>query len=151
MPNPDHYRKLEAMYNSAPINAYFKPTAHIQHGQAEILLSMRPDFHHAANATHGAVYFKVLDDCTFFAANSVLDDVSVVTVSFNLYLLRPIATGTMRGVGKIVSQTARLIIAEGEVFNDQGKLIARGSGSFMPSSTPLSPDIGYRLPPDPHT
>lgn len=149
MTNADHYRKLEAMYYRAPINDFFKPTVHIDDGQAEIMLTVRPDFHHAANATHGAVYFKVLDDCTYFAANSVVTDVFVLTVSFTLYLLRPIATGTMRGVGKIVHHSARVIIAEGEVFNEQGKLIARGGGSFMPSTVPLSPDIGYRLPDEP--
>ena len=37
---------------------------------------------HAAGAVHGSYYFKVLDDACYFAANSLVSDVFVLTVSF---------------------------------------------------------------------
>lgn len=148
MPHPDHYRKLEHMYTTAPINAFFRPHATIAEGHCEVTMPLRPDFHHAAGAAHGAVYFKMLDDATFFAANSLIEDVFVLTVSFNLYLLRPISSGMVRAVATVVSHSARLIVAEGEVFNEAGKVVAKGSGSFMPGRSALTPEIGYQLPPD---
>ena len=73
----EHFQKLERMYLGAPINRYFAPRIEISEGQAIVTLPVRDDFHHAAFAVHGAVYFKVLDDAAFFAVNSVVDDVFV--------------------------------------------------------------------------
>ncbi len=67
-----HFEKLEAMYLSAPNNAYYQPTIHITEGKAEVSIAVRPDFFHAANAVHGSVYFKLMDDASFFAANSLI-------------------------------------------------------------------------------
>jgi len=141
----EHFRRLERMYAAAPINAYFQPRLHIpQAGVAELRLTIRPDFHHAAGAAHGAVYFKALDDATFFAANSVVEDVFVLTVSFNLYLTRPIAEGEVIARGRLISRSKRLYLAEAILEDQRGREIARGSGAFMPGSTGLTADIGYR-------
>ncbi len=65
--NPEHFRKLERMYSLAPINRYFNPKILVDAGYAEICIPIRPEFHHAANAVHGSVYFKAMDDAAFFA------------------------------------------------------------------------------------
>jgi uncharacterized protein (TIGR00369 family) len=141
----EHFRRLERMYASAPINDFFRPTLHIPAaGVAELHLTIRPDFHHAAGAAHGAVYFKALDDATFFAANSVVEDVFVLTVSFNLYLTRPVTEGPVVAHGRLVSRSKRLYLAEGVMEDERGREIARGSGAFMPSAVALAPEIGYR-------
>ena len=133
------------MYAAAPINEYFAPRLHIpEAGVAELRMTVRPDFHHAAHAAHGAVYFKVLDDATFFAANSIVEDVFVLTVSFNLYLTLPVSEGEIVGRGRVVSRSKRLYLAEGVLEDSRGREIARGSGAFMPSTVALSGDIGYR-------
>ena len=65
----DHYRKLERMYLSAPVNdiVYKGITIEISDGKAELSLQIDPKFFHAANAIHGSVYFKMLDDAAFIA------------------------------------------------------------------------------------
>ena len=144
MTNEEHYRKLERMYASAPLNEYYKPTMHISDGRAEVAISVRRELFHAANAVHGALYFKCLDDACFFAVNSLVDDVFVLTVSFNLYLTRPISAGEMRATGGVVYRSRQLFVAEAELVDQDGQEIGRGSGTFMRSSTRLSPDIGYK-------
>ena len=139
----EHYRKLERMYASAPTNKYHGPTMRVSEGRAELTIPVRRDFFHAAGAAHGYLYFKALDDAAFFAVNSLLDDVFALTVSFNLYLTRPISEGEMRATGRVVHRSRRLFIAEAEVVDSDGREIARGSGTFMPSTMPLSPDVGY--------
>jgi len=141
--NEQHYRKLERMYASAPLNEYYKPTMHISDGRAEVSIAVRRGLFHAANAVHGALYFKCLDDAAFFAVNSLVDDVFVLTVSFNLYLTRPISAGEMRATGRVVYRSRQLFIAEAELVDQDGKEIGRGSGTFMRSAIPLTPDIGY--------
>jgi uncharacterized protein (TIGR00369 family) len=141
----EHFRRLERMYASAPINEFFAPRLQIvDPGVAELRLTIRPDFYHAAHAAHGAVYFKALDDATFFAANSLVEDVFVLTVSFNLYLTRPVSEGEVIATGRVVSRSKRLYIAEGVLVDARGREIARGSGTFMPSTRTLAADIGYR-------
>ncbi|HEV7241639.1 MAG TPA: PaaI family thioesterase [Thermoanaerobaculia bacterium] len=140
----EHYRKLERMYASAPINEYFRPVLTVSEGAAEVLIPIRPDFFHAAGAVHGSVYFKALDDAAFFAVNSLVPDVFVLTVTYNIYLTRPVSEGTLRASGRVVSRSRQLFVAEAELLDDRGKPVGRGSGSFMKSTIALSEEVGYR-------
>ena len=144
MSNEEHYRKLEHMYLSAPVNEYYAPEIHISEGQAQVTMPVRPDFFHAANAVHGAVYFKLLDDSAFFAANSLVENVFVLTVSYNVYFTRPISEGVMKATGKVVQASRRLIVAESVVVDSEEHEIARGSGTFMRSMIKLTEEIGYK-------
>src|SRR6185436_14124985 len=73
----EHFRKLERMYDAAPINQYFRPVLTVGDALAEVAIVVRPDFFHAANAVHGSIYFKAMDDAAFFAVNSIVHDVFV--------------------------------------------------------------------------
>src|ERR1035437_9762681 len=139
----DHFSKLERMYASAPINRYFLPELKVSEGQAELVIPVRSDFFHAAQAVHGSVYFKALDDSAFFAVSSLVRDVFVLTVSFNIYLTRPIAEGAILAAARVVHRLKNLFIAESELTDDRSRAIGRGSGSFMRSTIPLSPAVGY--------
>lgn len=140
----EHFRKLERMYHQAAhINLFFRPTLHVSQGAAEILMPVRPEFFHAAHAVHGSVYFKALDDAAFFAVNSLVTDVFVLTASFNIYLLRPVTGGVLRAVGRIVHRSRSHFLAEAELFDGEERQVARGSGSFVRSNIALSPDVGY--------
>ena len=140
----EHYRKLEHMYLKAPINAFYSPQISISHGEAEITIPVKADFFHAADAVHGSVYFKLLDDAAFFAVNSLIEDYFALTATFTTYLLRPISEGTMKATGKVAYAGARSFIAEAVVVDGEGKEIARGSGNFVVSKIRLSADMGYR-------
>jgi uncharacterized protein (TIGR00369 family) len=131
------------MYASAPVNQYFGPSMQVSEGKAEVTIRVRPDFFHAAKAVHGLVYFKLLDDAAFFAVNSLVHDVFVLTVSFNIYMTRPVSAGELKASGRVVHRARRLFIADSELMNGEGQEIARGSGVFMRSTIALSPELGY--------
>ena len=143
MPSDEHYRRLERMYAGAPINEYFRPVLTVSEGAAEVVIPVRPDFFHAAHAVHGSVYFKALDDAAFFACNSLVPDVFVLTVTYNVYLTRPISEGTLRARGRVVHHSRQLFVAEAELVDDRGRQIGRGSGSFMKSTIALNEGVGY--------
>ena len=142
--NEEHYRKLERMYLAAPINEFFKPAIQIGRGTAEIKVSVDRRFFHAAQAAHGAVYFKSLDDAAFFAVSSIVEDNFVLTSTFNLYLLAPVSGGMVRSLGKVVRGGGSSFLAESVLYNDQNEEIARGSGMFVKSKVKLVPEMGYR-------
>lgn len=138
-----HRRKLEAMYAAAPVNAMYGPRLEVREGEATLLMEVRPEHFHAAGALHGSVYFKALDDAAFFAVNSLVEDVFVLTTSFTVYLLRPVTEGTLRAEGRVVNATRSLFVAESELFAGD-RLVAKGSGTFMRSRTRLDEVPGYR-------
>ena len=141
----EHYRALENLYLSAPINKMFEPRIKIGEGSASVSIEVRPEYFHAANAVHGALYFKLLDDAAFFAVNSLVTNVFVLTVQFHLHFLRPVSEGIMLANGVVIQDSPRLYVAESQVENSDQKVIARGSGTFIRSKSPLEPEIGYRL------
>jgi uncharacterized protein (TIGR00369 family) len=142
MSSIDHYRKLERMYLSAPINQFYSPTIEIAEGRSVIEFPVRPEFFHPGNAIHGSVYFKALDDAAFFAVNSLVEDCFVVTVSFNIYLTRPVSEGILCAEGRMVSSTANHFVGD-SVLTVGGHEVARGSGTFLRSKIRLLDTTGY--------
>jgi len=85
----EHFRKLERMYHDhAPINDFFDPDLTIEAGRATLELPVSEKLHHPAGGVHGTAYFKALDDAAFFAVNSLVEDVFVLTTQLNLHLTR---------------------------------------------------------------
>ena len=142
----NHFRKLERMYLSAPVNTeiYKGIEIAVSAEKAELTLPIDSRYFHAANAIHGSVYFKLLDDAAFFAVNSIVADVFVYTVSFNTQLLRPVTGGTVRAVGEIKFKSTNLFIADAVLYDERNKIVGRGSGNFMKSRIALSDEIGYK-------
>ncbi len=138
-----HYHSLENMYHAAPINGFYPPEINIRNGEADITITIKPDYHHAAGAVHGSVYFKLLDDAAFFAANSLEEEVFVLTTSFTTYITRPVVDGIMRAEGKVVHFNNSQWIAESVVYNSDGSEIARGNGIFVRSKMRLDQTSGY--------
>lgn len=140
-----HFKKLENMYHAAPFQELIKSKLKISEGEAELEMVIDPILHHAANAIHGFVYFKMMDDVANFAANSMEKEFFLLTSSFNLYFLRPVQSGKIRGVGKVVSRTKSQYIAEAVIYNDENKEIGRGSGAFAVSRKPFADVPGYKI------
>jgi uncharacterized protein (TIGR00369 family) len=139
----EHFRKLERAYASAPVTQWYGATIRIDDGSAEVRVTVRPEFHHAAHAVHGSVYFRVLDDAAFFAANSLVTDVLVLTASFTVHFVRPVSQGELRAVGRVAHQGSRLLVAESQLFDGDGRLLGQGSGIFSRSTIRLDQSIGY--------
>lgn len=138
-----HYRKLEHLYASAKVTRWFGAAIAITDGHATVRIPIRSEFHHAADAVHGSIYFRALDDAAFFAANSRVRDVLVLTVSFTVHFTAPVSEGELCAEGRVVHEAGRLLVAESELRDAAGRLLARGSGIFTRSGIALTPDVGY--------
>jgi uncharacterized protein (TIGR00369 family) len=143
MSKDPHFTALERMYRSAPINAIYRPRIEVSEAAATIEIDVTEALHHAAGAVHGSVYFKMLDDAAFFAANSVEREEFVLTSSFHVHLLRPVASGTIRAVGRLVHAGRARFVAEAIAYDSAGREIGRGTGTFLRSGSPLRSVTGY--------
>ncbi len=143
MPADPHFVALQNMYLAAPINAFYRPTIEVSEAQATIEIEVTDKLFHSARAVHGSVYFKMLDDAAFFAANSLEREVFVLTTSFTTYLTRPVSSGRLRSVGRVVNRNKSQFIAEAVVHDSAGNEVGRGSGVFVRSKLPLADAMGY--------
>ena len=143
MTSKAHFHALENMYAAAPINEIYHPVMTVSLGRAQVEIELSERFHHAAGAVHGSVYFKMLDDAAFFAANSYETNVFVLTTSFTTYLTRPVSSGRLISIGKVVNKNNSQFIAESVVYDSKNNEIGRGSGVFARSKMPLEQAMGY--------
>lgn len=140
-----HWRALEGLYASAPINDKFRSSLEILgEGLSRITFLVEPDCFHAAGAAHGTIYFKMLDDAAFYAANTLVTDRFLLTTSFNLHFSKPIKGGTMVAEGRWISGRRRVLVAESRLVDAEGEEVGRGTGTFMRSRMALSGLAGYR-------
>jgi len=139
-----HWRALERLYSSAPVNSKFASSLEVTgEGSARITFDITGDVFHAAGAAHGTVYFKMLDDAAFYAANTLVTDRFLLTTSFNLHFTKPVRDGTIVAEGRWVSGRRRVFVAESRLVDAEGDEIGRGTGTFMKSRIPLSGLPGY--------
>jgi uncharacterized protein (TIGR00369 family) len=141
-----HYRALESLYASAPVNALFDSRLEIVgEGRARIRFTVDKRLHHAAGAAHGALYFKMLDDAAFYAANSMVSDRFLLTTAFSVNFTKPIRAGVVLAEGRWVSGRRRVFVAEANLIDAEGDEIGRGTGTFMRSHIALAGLPGYRV------
>lgn len=139
-----HYRALERLYAAAPINAAFPSRLEIlRAGEARITFRADPSLFHAGGAAHGTIYFKMLDDAAFYAANSLVSDRFLLTTAFNLNFTKPLRGGEVTAHGRWVSGKRRVFVAEAHLVDADGDEIGRGTGTFMRSHIPLAGLPGY--------
>ena len=139
-----HYRALENLYASAPVNQLFASQLAIsKRGRARLTFQVTEQSYHAAGAAHGTIYFKMLDDAAFYAANTLVTDRFLLTTSFNLHFTKPVRVGEVVAEGRWVSGKRRVFVAESRLIDAEGDEIGRGTGTFMRSHIALSGLPGY--------
>jgi len=143
MDKSTHYKSLVRMHDAVKINEFYQPTLVVSEGAAEIEMELTEKYHHADGGVHGSVYFKMLDDAAWYAANSLELEYFLVTVSFTTYITRPVSSGKMKAVGKVVNKNKNQFISESVVYDSDGREIGRGNGVFVRSKALLADAQGY--------
>ena len=130
-----HYKKLEKIYLNANLNKeiYSNTEIIISKNYSEIKMPIKKDYFHALEAIHGSVYFKMLDDAAFFAAQSVVEDYMLLTASFNITFRMPVSKGNIKSVGIFSSVSQKEYSAESKMYNSRNELVAFGNGIFKKS------------------
>ncbi|MGB7404391.1 MAG: PaaI family thioesterase [Pacificimonas sp.] len=140
----DHRARLEALYAVAPINGLFRSELTLpRQGVSQLRFEVNPAHFHAAGAAHGTIYFKMLDDAAFYAVNTLVPDVFMLTTAFNLHMERPVPAGELIAEGRFLSGRRRLFVGESTLMTLDGEEVARGTGTFMRSKIRLADLDGY--------
>ena len=140
-----HHRRLEKMLQLAPINQNIFEGSKIMvsDGKAVLELDIHEKYFHAADAMHGAVYFKLLDDSAYFAAASMEETYFILTKSYEVKLKRPVQADHLTAEGWVEEMNDQEIIAASRITNRNGKVVAEGRGIFVRGPKRLVDLPGY--------
>lgn len=134
-----HYRGLEALFRAAPVNQVIDSQLTILgEGEARIEFPIDTKLFYVGGGIHGIVHYKAMSDAAFYAANSLFTDRVLLTSSFNLNFIKPAVIGPLVAEGRWVSGRKRILIADARLIDGEGETVARGTGTFAPSSLLLS-------------
>lgn len=141
----EHFDRLIQMYKRAPLHKFYENLEmKLSDKEAEISLPIDERYFHAAMSAHGSVYFKLLDDAAYFACQTNIHDYFIVTTSFNINLLRPITKGRIIAKGKMDFGSRQLFSASSELYDEKGRLVGTGQGTFLKSNVELTAVDGYQ-------
>lgn len=85
-----------------------------------------------ADRVHGGVLFTLLDSALGRSiVNALPEGRGCATVEIKVNYFRPIQSGRVTAHGVMKELTKSLGYAEGEVVNEEGKVLARASGTFF--------------------
>ena len=116
-------------------------TLGMRDGAFTIELDLEPRHMSRAARAHGGVLFTLLDTAL---GRAVIEELppgrGCATVELKINYFRPVQSGTIRAAGRCVQKTKSLAYAEGDVVNDEGKLLARATATFFLTATLRQPD-----------
>ncbi|ALL13970.1 PaaI family thioesterase [Caulobacter henricii] len=82
----------------------------------------------------GGYVCAMLDECMSVAGMISSGMTHVVpTLEMKTSFLRPALPGPLRGVGRVVKWGKTVCFTEGELYDDQGRLLAKASGTAIPT------------------
>ena len=105
-------------------------------GECRVDVELGPGHMSQAERAHGGVLFTLLDSAMGRAVISALPEGrGCATVECKINFFRPVQKGRLVATGKVVNLSRRVAYAEGSIVNDDGKLVARASGTFFLTET----------------
>ncbi len=105
-------------------------------GAATLQLDLAQRHMSRANRVHGGVLFTLLDSALGRSIiNALPEGRGCATVEIKVNYFRPVQGGRVTARGRMKELTKSLGYAEGEVLNEEGKVLARASGTFFLTKT----------------
>lgn len=101
-------------------------------GEYKLELTVVKKHCHQAGFVHGGVYLSLLDTVMSRAIRSLLGgSVYTPTMALSTSFFRPMKVGKISAEGRVVNQSRRTAFVEGSLFDDEGRLLAKGSANFF--------------------
>lgn len=106
----------------------------IEKGEVDLIGEPRHGFYNPIGTVHGGWAATLLDSCMACAVHSALpagQGYSTIEIKVNYARPISIATGPMRGEGRVLTFGARVASAEGRLLGHDGKLYAHGTTTCL--------------------
>ncbi len=100
--------------------------------EARIDLPYNPSLDHALGGIHGGIYSTMIDNAAWFVSAAISPlSTWVATSDLSIRLLEPVSESHMYSIGNVIKTGKRIIVAKADLFEESGKLVGTGTGSFV--------------------
>ena len=108
----------------------------IGEGHVQLQMTAGPSHWSPADRLHGGILFSLLDTALGRAVVSSLEEGrGSTTIESKINYFRPVMEGLLTADARVLNRGRRTAYAEGEIRDDQGRLVARATGTFMLTET----------------
>ncbi len=105
----------------------------IEPGRALFTMNVDERHHNPMGTLHGGIYCDIADAAMGMAyAATLAEGESFTTIELKINFIRPVISGRIRAVGRVVEMKKTLFFSEADVLDEQGRLVARASSTCMP-------------------
>jgi uncharacterized protein (TIGR00369 family) len=104
----------------------------VSDGQARIELEAGPQHANPMGTVHGGILCDIADAAMGMAyASTLAEGESFTTLELKINFLRPVWSGTLAALGRVVRAGRTVSLVECDVVDAEGKLVARASSTCM--------------------
>lgn len=113
---------------------------------ATMHFTVRPEMITHRGGVQGGLVAGYLDDVMGYAyVASTNGEQAPLNLEISMSLIRLIPEGPLIGKGRVVKGGRRVIILEGELLSEDGKLMARATSTAIPSGRPSATSTGMDI------
>lgn len=129
---PDNLAELKTRAEGEPIASFLNMRLlELSPGYARVAMKLRPEYINFNGMTFGGIVMAVADEAFAYASNSVITP--NVASQFNIHFIASAAVDDeLTAECKVVKSGRRVCISEMTVTNQEGKLVARATGTTIP-------------------
>lgn len=106
--------------------------AEVEPGRVVVELDVHAGHRHEGGVVQGGVITQIADAAMGMSLMTrQADGVGNVTIELKINFLRPVVEGRLRAEGRIVEMRKSLLFSEADVFDTEGRLVARASSTCL--------------------
>jgi uncharacterized protein (TIGR00369 family) len=101
-------------------------------GRVVLELEAGPRHRHGGGVVQGGVITQIADAAMGMSLATLQEDgVWNTTIELKINFIRPVISGRIRAVGRVVEMKQTLMFSEADVLDDQDRLVARASSTCL--------------------
>ena len=101
-------------------------------GRVVLELEAGPQHRHGGGIVQGGVITQIADAAMGMSLATLQEDgLWNTTIELKINFIRPVVSGRLRAVGRVVEMKKTLMFSEADVLDDQDRLVARASSTCL--------------------
>jgi uncharacterized protein (TIGR00369 family) len=101
-------------------------------GRVVLELEAGPQHRHGGGVVQGGVITQIADAAMGMSLATLQEDgLWNTTIELKINFIRPVVSGRLRAVGRVVEMKQTLMFSEADVLDDQDRLVARASSTCL--------------------
>ena len=102
-------------------------------GRVVLELETGPQHRHGGGLVQGGSITQIADAAMGMSLGTLQEDgMWNTTIELKINFIRPVISGRIRAIGRVVEMKQTLFFSEADVLDEQGRLVARASSTCMP-------------------